>query len=133
LQHCTFSNLNTDNLTIDFDSTVITKYGNQEGSVRGCNPNKRGRHSHHPLMAFVSETKMVTNAWLRPGNTAASSSCVKFMQETFDVCLQCKKIGLVSADRGFYTNDILNYLDSNSINYVIAVRQNQISKIEIYN
>jgi hypothetical protein len=133
LQHWTFSNLNTDNLTIDFDSTVITKYGNQEGSVRGYNPNKRGRNSHHPLMAFVSETKMVANAWLRPGNTAASSSCVEFMQETFDHCLQSKKIGLVRADSGFYTNDILNYLDSNSINYVIAVRQYPNIKREIYN
>ena len=35
-------------------------------------------------MAFVSQTRMVANAWLRPGNTAASSNCVAFMKETFD-------------------------------------------------
>jgi hypothetical protein len=122
LQHWTFSNLSIDHLTVDFDSTVITKYGNQEGAVRGYNPNKRGRNSHHPLMAFVSETKMVANAWLRPGNTAASSSCVEFMQETFDHCLKDKKIGLVRADSGFYTNDILCYLEKNKTNYIIAVR-----------
>ncbi|MFM2386568.1 MAG: hypothetical protein RL660_1325 [Bacteroidota bacterium] len=132
LQQWTFDQINVNNLTIDFDSTVITHYGNQEGSVRGYNPNKRGRNSHHPLMAFVSETKMVANAWLRPGNTAASTSCVEFMQETFSHCLQGKKIGLVRADSGFYTNDILRYLEQSSINYVIAVRMYPNIKSAIY-
>ena len=47
---------------VDFDSTVITRYGNQEGSAKGYNPTKKGRKSHHPLMAFVSQTRMVANA-----------------------------------------------------------------------
>ena len=32
-------------LTIDLDSTVITRYGNQEGSAIGYNPKKKGRKS----------------------------------------------------------------------------------------
>ena len=92
LQHWFFDQLNTGSLTIDFDSTVITRYGNQQGSAKGYNPNKRGRNSHHPLMAFVSQTRMVANAWLRPGNTADSSSCRAFMQETFKEALKDKKI-----------------------------------------
>ena len=63
---------------VDFDSTVITRYGNQEGSAKGYNPTKKGRNSYHPLMAFVSQTRMVANAWLRPGNTADSSSCLLY-------------------------------------------------------
>jgi hypothetical protein len=62
-------------------------------------------------MAFLSETKMIANAWLRPGNTAASSSCVEFMHETFDHCLKDKKMDLVPADSGFYINDIICYLE----------------------
>jgi len=30
-----FSNLQFDNYTLDFDSTVITRYGNQEGAKKG--------------------------------------------------------------------------------------------------
>ena len=71
-------------MTVDFDSTVITREGRQQGAALGYNPNRRGRNSHHPLLAFVSETKMVANAWLRPGNTAASSNCEAFMDETFE-------------------------------------------------
>lgn len=78
--------MNIGPVTVDFDSTVITREGRQQGGVLGYNPNRRGRNSHHPLLAFVSETKMVANAWLRPGNTAASSNCEAFIDETFEHC-----------------------------------------------
>ena len=132
LQHWFFSQIEVDNLTIDFDSTVITKYGEQQGSAIGYNPNKRGRNSHHPLMAFISQTKMVANAWLRPGNTAASSNCVAFMQETFNDVLQDKKIGLVRGDSGFYTEEILSFLEKQQLNYIIATRLYPNVKNEIW-
>lgn len=132
LQKWFFDQIGVDCLTVDFDSTVITRYGNQEGSAVGYNPNKRGRNSHHPLMAFVGQTRMVANAWMRPGNTAASSSCKAFMQETFDVALAGKKIGLVRADSGFYTEELLSYLEENSRNYIMAVRMYPNVKSEIW-
>lgn len=122
MQHWFFNQLGVDNLTIDFDSTVITRYGEQQGSAKGYNPNKKGRNSHHPLMAFVSQTRMVANAWLRPGNTADSSSCKEFMEETFNEVLQNKRIGLVRADSGFYTQDLLDYLEQKHLNYIMAAR-----------
>ncbi|MEM6642614.1 MAG: hypothetical protein AAF616_06515 [Bacteroidota bacterium] len=64
LQHWFFDQLNVGALTIDFDSTFINRCGHQEGSAKGYNPNEGGCNSHHPLMAFVSKTRMVTNAWL---------------------------------------------------------------------
>ena len=122
LQHWFFDQINIDNITIDFDSTVITRYGNQEGSAKGYNPNKKGRNSHHPLIAFVSQTRMVANAWLRPGNTADSTSCKAFMEETFNEVLKDKKVGLVRADSGFYTEELLSYLESEKLNYIMAAR-----------
>ena len=70
-------------------------------AVKDITPISGGRNSHHPLMAFVSQTRMVANAWLRPGNTAASSSCKLFMEETFKQALKGKKVGLVREDSGF--------------------------------
>ncbi|MDP2208567.1 MAG: transposase, partial [Bacteroidota bacterium] len=35
-------------VTLDLDSTVIERYGEQEGSRRGYNPRKPGRPSQHP-------------------------------------------------------------------------------------
>jgi hypothetical protein len=132
LQHWFFDQINVDNITIDFDSTVITRYGDQEGSAKGYNPNKRGRNSHHPLMAFVSQTRMVANAWLRPGNTAVSSSCKTFKQETFDQVLKDKKIGLVRADSGFYTEELLSYLEGENHKYIMAVKMYPNVKSSVY-
>lgn len=132
LQRWFFDQINIGAVTVDFDSTVITREGNQEGSAKGYNPNRRGRNSHHPLMAFVSQTRMVANAWLRPGNTAASSNCVEFMRETFAVALASVKVGLVRADSGFYTDAILSELEDRSLNYIIAARVYANFKHKIY-
>lgn len=132
LQRWFFDQINIGAVTVDFDSTVITREGNQEGSAKGYNPNRRGRNSHHPLMAFVSQTRMVANAWLRPGNTAASSNCVEFMRETFAVALASVKVGLVRADSGFYTDAILSELEDRSLNYIIAARVYANFKNKIY-
>ncbi len=39
------------------DSTVVQRYGlKQAGAEKGYNPTKKGRPSHHPLVAFLAET-----------------------------------------------------------------------------
>ena len=64
-----FDQIKMDKLTIDFDSTVLVRHGLQEGVEVGYNPKKPGRGSHHPLMTFVAELKMVANAWMRTGDS----------------------------------------------------------------
>ena len=56
-----FNQININGIILDLDSTVMTRYGTQEGVARGYNPAKRGRASHHPLMAFVADTRMIAN------------------------------------------------------------------------
>ena len=131
LQKWFIDNLKIKNITVDFDSSVITRYGGQEGSKVGYNPTKPGRASHHPLMAFIAETRMVANAWLRPGNTAALSNCKAFIDETFEI-LKDKQVGLVRADSGFYAHDFLNYLETEKqSNYIIAVKMYATIKKEL--
>ena len=77
-----FDRLSIDRLTMDVDSTVITRNGQQEDAARGYNPNKRGRSSHHPLLAFIAESRMVANFWLRRGNTSSSNNILEFWVST---------------------------------------------------
>jgi len=118
-------------LTIDLDSSVITRYGNQEGAKKGYNPRKMGRNSHHPLMAFIDQTKMVANAWMRAGNTSDINNYDAFLTETFNIALKDKEIGLVRADSGFYSNNFLKWFEKRDLNYVIAVKFYQNIKYEI--
>ena len=47
-----FQNIAINYFTLDIDSTVMTRYGEQEGAKKGYNPKKRGRKSHHPIIAL---------------------------------------------------------------------------------
>jgi len=125
-----FSLIDIGTITVDLDSTVITRYGEQEGARKGYNPKKPGRHSHHPLMAFMSQTRMVINAWMRPGNTASMSNCINFLRETLDI-LKDKTIGLIRADIGFYSREIMEFLEENRLSYIIAVKFYEIVKWEV--
>jgi hypothetical protein len=119
-----FGNLPFDNYTLDVDSTIFTRYGKQAGSARGYNPQKPGRNSQHPLLAFIEETKMVANFWLRAGNAYTSNNFQGFLSDTI-AKLNGKKIGLLRADSGFYGKEVFDYLEENERvgNYIIAARQ----------
>lgn len=118
-----FSELSFDNFTLDFDSTVMVREGNQEGASKGYNPQRPGRLSHHPLMAFVADVRMIANYWLRPGNTSASTNYLSFLDDTLSR-LQNKQVGLVRMDSGFFSKDILESLEMNDLKYFIACRFN---------
>ncbi len=105
------------------DSSVLTRYGEQEGARRGYNVKKPGRNSHHPLMAFVADCRMVANLWLRSGNTSSVNNMYSFLEDTLQK-LQGKKIGLLRADSGFYGEETFRYLEERTepVNYIIAAR-----------
>lgn len=116
-----FNNLKFDNYTLDFDSTIMTRYGNQQGARKGYNPKKPGRKSHHPLMAFVDDCRMIANFWLRSGDSYTTSNFFSFLEDTLQK-LKEKKIGLLRADSGFYQKEIFEYLESKTLNYIIAAK-----------
>ena len=119
-----FSQIAINGITLDLDSTVMTRYGTQEGAARGYNPAKRGRASHHPLMAFVADTRMVANCWLRPGNTSSANNVQAFLANTLHR-LGDKHVSLLRADSGFSDNAFLEQLEQQAMHYVVALRQNQ--------
>ncbi len=124
MQSWWFKQMHFNNVTLDFDSTVMTRYGQQQGAKKGYNPHKKGRPSHHPLMAFISEVRMIANAWLRSGNTSSASSFNEFLEETMHI-LQEKNIGLIRADSGFYSQHIFDTLEQKNLPYVIAAKMHK--------
>ena len=127
-----FEQLQFDNYTLDVDSSVITRYGEQQGAKRGYNPNKRGRNSHHPLFAFVSDIRMVANCWNRSGDTNSSSNCIHFLEETFAI-LKNKKVGFFRADSGFCSESILKFIEDKGIAYVMSCKLYTNLQSVIYN
>ena len=55
-----FNKLGLGPVTLDVDSSVLTRWGSQiEGGMKGYNPKHHGRASHHPLLAFVADWRLV--------------------------------------------------------------------------
>ena len=92
--------------------------------MRGYNPAKRGRASHHPLMAFVADLRMIANCWLRSGNSSSANNVQAFLANTLHR-LGDKRVCLLRADSGFSDSAFLDHLDTQPMHYLIALRQNQ--------
>lgn len=116
-----FEMVDIDKHTVDIDSSVISRFGEQEGVAVGYNPKRHGRASHHPLIAFSAEARMVIQSWMRTGDSASATCFDGFMDGLLQV-LPREKIGLVRADSGFSGHRNLVYLEEREMNYIIASR-----------
>lgn len=109
--------------TLDLDSTVFCRYGEkQEGSLKGYNPKKPGRPSHHPLVGFLSEARRVLWAVLRSGNSRSANGCVEFLRQALAVLPAEHKVALVRADAGFFEKRFLEFLESRELPYIIVAK-----------
>jgi hypothetical protein len=68
-------------IILDWDSTVQTKYGHQEGAQAGYNPTKPGRRSFHPLVAVAAGTRLCAAYRFRSGDTVTSTQWAKAAEE----------------------------------------------------
>ena len=93
--------------TVDLDSTVFCRYGEQEGSLKGYNPTKPGRRSHHPLVAFLAEGRRLLWASMRSGNSGSANGCVEFIKQAVTVLPQGHRIGLLRGRCGIFRETIL--------------------------
>lgn len=108
--------------TLDLDSTVFERYGQQEGSLKGHNPRKHGRPNHHPLLAVLSEAHFLLHGWLRSGNCASARGVVEFLKEALALWSERQKIRLVRADSGFFDDKLLSFWEERRLPYIVVAR-----------
>jgi len=108
--------------TLDCDSSVFPRYGTQEGALKGYNPTKRGRPSHHPLFAVLAEARCIAHVWLRSGNTGAARGATAFLAEVRALLPAHLHLSLVRVDSGFFEEACLLTLEAAQLPYVVAAR-----------
>lgn len=108
--------------TLDLDSTVFCRYGDQAGSLKGHNPVKRGRPSHHPLVAWLSERRRLLWATLRAGHAGTANGAREFLAQALTMLPAGHRIGLVRADAGFFVTTFLRCLEARDLPYIIVAR-----------
>jgi len=108
--------------SIDLDSTVFERYGQQEGALKGYNPKKHGRPSHHPLLAILAEAHFVLHGWLRSGNCSSSRGVVEFLKEALALLGNGHRVRVVRADSGFFDDKLLSFLEERGLPYIVVAR-----------
>jgi hypothetical protein len=114
--------------SLDLDSTVFQRSGQQEGAAKGYNPRRPGRKTHHPLLAVLAEAQCVLHAWLRSGNTSASRGVSHFLAEALSLFPSHWKIRCVRADSGFFAQELLGFLEQRALPYLVVVKLTQTIK-----
>jgi hypothetical protein len=110
-------------LTLVLDSTVVLRYGEkQAGAVKGYNPKKQGRPSHHPLVAFVVETGDCVGVRWRPGNAHTAEGAAEWIGEIIEqLRLRGVETITVRLDKGFFSAAMVKALEALGVRYVLKV------------
>lgn len=108
--------------SLDLDSTrLLHEDGHQDGVKTGYT--RMGmKPCLHPLIAVLSEAKMVANFWLRSGNTPCANNVVAFTLDLLGNLPKWLRIRIVRADSGFCDAAFLALLESQNIPYIVVGR-----------
>jgi hypothetical protein len=117
--------------TMDLDSTVLERFGEQEGVLPGYNPRRHGRPTHHPLLAGLAEARWLLHGWLRSGNVATANGVRAFMDECLALLEGVATLRLVRADNGFFDGKFLDYLEEKSLPYLVKGRMTKFVKLAV--
>ena len=97
-----------DHFILDWDSTVLVRYGDQEDATLGYNPQKPGRKSHHPLLAVVAGTRMCLGYRWRPGNAVSATEWKEAMESVMET-LGDRRPWLNRGDMGFSSEAVMGW------------------------
>jgi len=115
---------------LDFDSTVKTLYGHQEGVVKGYNPEHKGKKSYHPLICTETRLRDCLGGTLRYGN-AHTAEGVEEMFDQIITLLPHKQRLRVRADAGFFDGKFVSQLSRHNVGFAIVAPVSRLMKHQI--
>jgi hypothetical protein len=107
---------------LDLDSTVVTVFGNQEGSAVGYNPRYRGKRSYDPLLCLEANSSFLCDAELRPGNAGTWEGSVELLASCFLGLPSDLREVRTRADAGFGFHPVLEMLEQRPAQYAVVAR-----------
>lgn len=108
---------------LDLDSTLIARFGTQEGVGRAFNSSRSSVHgAHHPLLAMLAGQRHVVHAWLRDGSSSTLRGAAEFVDELTARLPEGFTIRAIRADAGFHSEQYVSSFEQKNIRFVIAMR-----------
>jgi hypothetical protein len=104
---------------LDFDSTVKTLYGHQEGVVKGYNPQNKGKSSYHPLICTEGHLGDCLGGELRYGNAHTASGVKSMLIKILSFLPQVRTLR-IRADAGFYDGGFIEEIQKNGASFAVV-------------
>ena len=76
----------------------------------------------HPLLAVLSEAKLVVQFWLRPGNSRCGNNAVAFFLDLWENLPRHIRLRLVRADSGLCLPELLDLGEKRKLRYMVVER-----------
>jgi hypothetical protein len=108
--------------TLDLDSTrLLHEDGHQEG-VRAGYTRLGVKPCLHPLLAVISEVRLVAQLWLRAGNATCGNNTTAFFLDLWHNLPRHVRLRGVRADSGFCLPELLDLWEQLRLPYVVVAQ-----------
>jgi hypothetical protein len=110
---------------LDLDSTrLLHEDGHQDGVEAGYT-RVGTKPCLHPLLAVLSEVRLVASFWLRPGNSACANNVQGFFLDLWENLPRHVSLRVVRADSGFCAGALFMLWERLKLKFVVAARLTQ--------
>jgi hypothetical protein len=111
--------------TLDLDSwALLHEDGHQQG-VRIGYTRQGLKPCHRPLIAGLSEPKMIAGYWLRRGDSHCVNGAAEFLRQTVTSLPKHLRIGMVRGDSGFGDHSVVECAQKLGLRYIFVARLTQ--------
>ncbi|HHY71301.1 MAG TPA: transposase [Thermoanaerobacterales bacterium] len=118
---------------LDFDDTVCTVFGSQEGSACGYNPRYHGRPSFKEKVGIISGTHELLDLTLEAGNHHSNYNFIPFLESCIDTLPASWYIKRIRADHAFFDQKNFEYCEDMGYEYIVKAKmQKGVQKIIDY-
>ena len=106
--------------TLDLDTTGLLHEDGRQQGVRVGHTRVGLKPCLQPMLAVLSEVKLVAQFWLRSGNAHCANNLMGFTQELFSNLPRHVRLRLIRADSGFQYDPWLSFLEERGLRYIVA-------------
>lgn len=119
---------------LDFDTTALLAFGEQEGTCFGFNGKGRNRRRYHPIVATIAETTAVVNADFRDGTAIKAEEYTDFILDSIKKVREHHKgpLNAVRADSGFFSHHFVREMTRNKIPFAVVLPMYQSLKLLVW-
>jgi hypothetical protein len=109
-------------IMIDFDDTVCTIFGSQEGSAVGYNPRYKGRPSFKEKIGMISTSNELLNVTLESGTHHSNHDFLNFLKNIIASLPKNWVLKRIRLDKGFFDEKLFAYCEENCIEYNVKAK-----------